>query len=207
MKPLTRIACALALVLPLGGSVLAAQTAPAAGTASPADQAFMRLADRYFDDYYFPANPSTATADGLHAWDGKLEDYSRAGVDANIKALGQWQARVAAVDAKTLGEYVQGDRELLLNNIRSTLLTLQTIRPWQKNPDSYSSGITSSALSLRRMPSSISVTSDRSALPWWLRTAPLGLPVVPEVYISIQGSAASAGAAGSVSRADASSNS
>ncbi|HEX7731416.1 MAG TPA: DUF885 family protein, partial [Rhodanobacter sp.] len=148
MKPLTRIACALALVLPLGGSVLAAQTAPAAGTASPADQAFMRLADRYFDDYYFPANPSTATADGLHAWDGKLEDYSRAGVDANIKALGQWQARVAAVDAKTLGEYVQGDRELLLNNIRSTLLTLQTIRPWQKNPDSYSSGITSSAFTL-----------------------------------------------------------
>ncbi|WP_426663223.1 DUF885 domain-containing protein [Rhodanobacter aciditrophus] len=153
MKPLTRIACAIALALPLGGAALAAQTASAvaattSAATSPADQAFMRLADQYFDSYYFPANPSIATSDGLHAWDGKLEDYSRAGVDANVKALRQWEARVAAVDPKTLGEYVQGDRELVLNNIRSTLLTLQTIRPWQKNPDSYSSGITSSAFTL-----------------------------------------------------------
>jgi uncharacterized protein (DUF885 family) len=152
MKPLTRIACAIALALPLGSAALAAQTASAASAAataaSPADQAFMHLADQYLDGYYFPANPSVATADGLHAWDGKLEDYSRAGVDTNVKALQQWEARVAAVDPKTLGEYVQGDRELVLNNIRSTLLTLQTIRPWQKNPDSYSSGITSSAFTL-----------------------------------------------------------
>src|SRR6185437_6662243 len=83
MKPLTRIACAFALALPLGGSALAMQAAPAA---TSADQAFTQLADQYFDDYYFPANPSAATADGLHAWDGKLEDYSRTGVDANIKA-------------------------------------------------------------------------------------------------------------------------
>ena len=150
MKPLTRIACAFALALPLGSSALAMQAAPAATatTASPADQALTQLADQYFDDDYFPANPSVATADGLHAWDGKLEDYSRAGVDANIKALKQWEARIAATDPKALGEFVQGDRELVLNNIRSTLLTLETIRPWQKNPDSYSSGITSSAFTL-----------------------------------------------------------
>ena len=145
MKPLTRIACALALALPLGNGALAAQAAPATTTA---DQAFTRLADQYFDDYYFPTNPSTATVDGLHAWDGKLEDYSRAGVAANIKALRQWEARIAATNPKALGEFVQGDRELVLNNIRSTLLTLETIKPWQKNPDSYSSGITSSAFTL-----------------------------------------------------------
>jgi uncharacterized protein (DUF885 family) len=39
----------------------------------------------------------------------------------------------------------RGDRELVLNNIRSTLLTLETIRPWEKNADTYSSGITNSA--------------------------------------------------------------
>ncbi len=70
-----------------------------------------------------------ATADGLHEFDAKLEDYSRAGVNANIKALQQWQARLAAVDASKLGERVRGDRELVLNNIRSTLLTLRTIKP------------------------------------------------------------------------------
>lgn len=146
MKPLRRIACAIAFAVPLGGVALAAQPAPTVTTA--ADQAFTRLADRYFDTYYFPTNPSTATSDGFHAWDGQLEDYSRAGMEANVKALQQWEARVSAVDPNTLSEYVQGDRTLVLNNIRSTLLTLQTIRPWQKNPDNYSSGIASSAFTL-----------------------------------------------------------
>ncbi|BFI95503.1 MAG: DUF885 domain-containing protein [Rhodanobacter sp.] len=146
MKLPSRIACAMALALPFGATAFAAQTAPARTAA--ADHAFTQLADRYFDTYYFPSNPSTATSDGFHAWDGKLEDYSRAGVDANVKALRQWEARVSAVDPQTLGEFVQGDRTLLLNNIRSTLLTLETIKPWQKNPDTYSSGITSSAFTL-----------------------------------------------------------
>ena len=107
-----------------------------------------RLSDSYFDTYYFPTNPTTATADGLHDFDTRLEDYSRAGVDANVKALQHWQTKVAAVDATKLGERVRGDYELVMNNIRSTLLTLQTLRPWQKNPDIYSSGITNSAFTL-----------------------------------------------------------
>jgi len=156
LQMLTRraLACALAgaLALPMAGSALAGQAVPAptatGASSSTADQSFRQLADHYFDDYYFPANPSTATVDGLHAWDARLEDYSRAGVDANVKALKAWEAKIAAVDPKALSGYVQGDRELVLNNIRSTLLTLETIRPWQKNPDSYSSGITSSAFTL-----------------------------------------------------------
>jgi hypothetical protein len=138
------LASALAVVV-LGTSSAAAQTA---ATAPASDQAFTQLSDRYFDSYYFPTNPTTGTADGLHAYDSQLEDYSRAGVEANVKALQQWQATIAAVDPATLGERVRGDRELVLNNIRSTLLTLQTIRPWQKNPDIYSSGITNSAFTL-----------------------------------------------------------
>ena len=42
----------------------------------------------------------------------------------------------------------RGDRDLLLNSIHSTLLTLETIRPWEKNPDIYSSGITNSAFTI-----------------------------------------------------------
>jgi len=143
------VATAVALACTLTATTVAAQTTPSTPTAqSAADQAFTRLADSYFDTYYFPTNPSTATSQGLHTYDSKLEDYSRAGIDANVKALQQWETRVSAVDPASLGDFVRGDRELVLNNIHSTLLTLQTIRPWQKNPDSYSSGITSSAFSL-----------------------------------------------------------
>ena len=123
-----------------------------AGASKPADRAadqvFARLADQYFDTFYLPTNPSAATSYGVHEYDGKLEDYSRAGIDAEVKALKAWEQRVAAVDPASLGLRVRGDRDLVLNNIRSSLLTLQSIRPWEKNPDFYSSGITSSAFTL-----------------------------------------------------------
>ena len=62
-------------------------------------------------------------------------------------------------------------------------------------------GMTSSAVSRRLSPISTSVTSDSMALPRWLRMAPFGLPVVPEVYISVQGSSALTSTSGRASRA------
>ena len=188
---MTRVMQALfgvAAALVLAGPATAVQAATA--TSAP-DQAFMRLADRYLDTYYFPTNPTIATADGKHAYDSKLEDYSRAGVDANIKALQQWQATVAAVNPAALGEYVRGDRELVLNNIRSTLLTLQTIRPWQKNPDTYSSGITNSAFTLMERKFAPAETRLRALIareqqmPAALAAAHANLDNPPEVYTQI----------------------
>jgi uncharacterized protein (DUF885 family) len=59
---------------------------------------------------------------------------------------------VEAIDPSALDASVAGDREILLNNIRSQLLTLEVIRPWEKNPDNYSSGITYSIFVLMERP-------------------------------------------------------
>jgi len=109
------------------------------------DAKLMALADDYFDSFYFPTNPTTATTDGIHRYDERLEIYTRSGINAQIKTLKAYETRFAAVKPATLSEQLAGDRELLLSNIRSSLLTLQTLRPWEKNADSYSSGITASA--------------------------------------------------------------
>ena len=142
----------LALVHPANAQTVppTATTTPAAGAAaatatSAADAALMALADDYFDHFYFPANPTAATYAGVHRYDAQLEDYSRAEVQRQIARLREYRQRFAAIDPLGLSERVRGDRELLLSNIDSTLLELTTIRPWQKNPDSYSSGITGSA--------------------------------------------------------------
>ena len=111
----------------------------------PPDPAFAALADEFFDDYYFPNNPTLATQTGIHRYDDKLEDYSHAQIDKEIAELKKYEARFAALDRSSLGEMARGDLDLVLNNIRSTRLTLETIRPWEKNPDIYSSGITNSA--------------------------------------------------------------
>jgi len=136
----------LALFVLLFAPCVAGAAKPAETAAS--DRAFAQLADQYFDTFYLPTNPSAATSYGVHEYDGKLEDYSRAGIDAEVKALKGWEQRVEAIDPASLSLYVRGDRDLVLNNIRSASLTLQSIRPWEKNPDFYSSGITSSAFTL-----------------------------------------------------------
>ena len=99
------------------------------------------LTDRFFDEYYFPFNPSTATYSGIHKYDGELEDYSRAGVAARTAKLKQFEAEFAKLPATP-------DRDLVLSNIRAGLLELESVRSWERNPDIYSSGISSSAFTI-----------------------------------------------------------
>src|SRR6185436_10039684 len=99
------------------------------------------LTDRFFDEYYFPFHPSTATSAGIHKYDGELEDYSRAGVAARVAKLKQFESEFAKLPPSP-------DHDLILANIRSSLLELETIRNWERNPDIYASGISSSAFTI-----------------------------------------------------------
>ncbi|WP_117300076.1 DUF885 domain-containing protein [Paracidobacterium acidisoli] len=109
---------------------------------------FRALVDQYFADVVFRYSPTNGTLAGLHQYDAKLEDYSRAGVEAQIATLHAFEKKFDAVSEAGLDESTQGDLAMVRNNIRGTLLMLETIRPWEKNPDNYSSGITNSAFSL-----------------------------------------------------------
>jgi uncharacterized protein (DUF885 family) len=125
----------------------APHTQPAPAT-EDANAQLRKLADDYFDQVYFPYAPTDATVDGLHQYDAKLEDYSRASVDRESADLQKFEAEFDAVDASKLDLTSQGDLEMLKGNIRATLLQLNTIRLWEKNPDQYSSGITNAAFVL-----------------------------------------------------------
>jgi len=94
--------------------------------------------DRFFDDYYFPFSPTSATSAGVHKYDDKLEDYSQAGIAKRVAALKKFEAEFAKLPESA-------DRDLVLNTIRAGLLELETVRGWERNPDNYSSGITNSA--------------------------------------------------------------
>ena len=94
------------------------------------------------------SSPSDATFEGFHQYDAQLEDYSGATVQKEIAALHEWEKRVEAFNPKGLDETNTADRDLLLGSIRSQLLSLETIREWEKNPDNYSSGVTQSAFYL-----------------------------------------------------------
>jgi uncharacterized protein (DUF885 family) len=119
-----RAFCLVIILSIVVGAPLAAQPTP-------------EQVDRFFADVYFKFNPTTGTSSGFHQYDTQLEDYSKAGIDAHIKALRGAEKEFAALAADP-------DRDLILNNIRATLLDLQQVRGWEKNPDNYSSGVTNS---------------------------------------------------------------
>ncbi len=99
------------------------------------------MTDQYFDQVYFRYGPSNATSDGFHQYDSQLEDFSRPAIDAEIAALKSFESRIEAIqpDDSPADFVPRSDREIVLANIRSQLLTLETIRPWAKDADSYSS--------------------------------------------------------------------
>ncbi len=115
---------------------------------SNANAQFRDLADQYFEQATFTYNPTFGTSAGLHQYDSKLENYSRATIDAQIATLHGFEKNFRALPAFQMDQSTQADREMVLDDIRSKLLTLQVIKPWEKNPDNYSSGITSSAFVL-----------------------------------------------------------
>jgi uncharacterized protein (DUF885 family) len=116
--------------------------------AADARQQFAKLADEYFDQVYFHYSPTGGTLAGYHQYDTQIEDLSRKNIDAEIVALKDFEKRVEAVPAAALDQTTRGDRALVLGSIRSQLLTLEVIRPWEKNADNYSSACASTAFTL-----------------------------------------------------------
>ena len=116
--------------------------------AADAGAKFRALADQYFSNVVFHFGPTGATALGFHQYDTNLEDYSRAGVDAEIAALKEYEWKFDDFPAAGLDESTLGDLAIMRDNVRAGLLELETIRGWEKNPDNYSSGITNSAFVL-----------------------------------------------------------
>jgi uncharacterized protein (DUF885 family) len=147
------------------------------------------LTDRFFDDYYFPNNPTSATSAGIHKYDDKLEDYSKKGVDTRIAALKKFEAEFAKQPA---GDAIaNADRDLILNSIRASLLELETVRMWEKNPDVYSSGISGSAFTIMSRTFASpdvrlkSLIARERLMPQVLRDARANLKNPPKVYTEV----------------------
>ena len=168
-----------------------AATPPRSSRAAQPSADWNALVDDFQDNVLFKFSPSAGTSAGLHQYDALLEDYSRTAVDQQVSALRQFEKRVAAFDAKQLSETEAGDREMLLGNIRSGLLELETIRAWEKNPDTYSSGAANSVyviMNRRFAPSDDrlrSVIAREKLIPAVFESAHQNLKNPPRIYTEI----------------------
>jgi uncharacterized protein (DUF885 family) len=156
-------------------------------------QQFQKVSDEYFDQVYFHYGPTNGTLVGYHQYDGQLEDFSRKNIDAEIATLKSFERRIEAIHPEeTAADFVpRSDREMVLGNIRSELLTLETIRPWEKNADNYSSTCAGGAFALmeRKFASPDerlrSLIAREKLMPGLLAEARVNLKNPPRVYTEI----------------------
>jgi uncharacterized protein (DUF885 family) len=156
-------------------------------------QQFQKVSDEYLDQVYLRYQPTQGTLAGYHQYDAQLEDYSRKNIDAEIAALKSFEKRIEAIhpDAAAADFVSQSDREIVLANIRSQLLTLETIRPWEKNADNYSSTCANGAFTLmeRKFASPDerlrSLVAREKQMPALLNDARMNLKNPPRIFTEI----------------------
>ncbi len=112
--------------------------------AEDGDSTFTAIANRFIDGW-LRRHPTEATYLGVHDYDSQLDDYTRAGVDAEVAWLKAERPKIAGIAPDSLSLDAQLDREQLLTAIDGRLLELEVVRPWATNPDTYSSGIAQTA--------------------------------------------------------------
>jgi uncharacterized protein (DUF885 family) len=178
----------------LGGAVAAAISSGCGGAASPRPTpsavAFHQLTDEVLKDY-FHRNPTAATSLGIHTYDDRIEDFSAPAIADALAATRAFRRRLQAIDPAGLSRDDRVDREWLLHVFDAAELQLDVIRPWAKDPDTYSSGLTSAAYVLIKRsfaPPEVRMarlTKRMEAMPAALETARRNLEHPPRVYTDI----------------------
>ncbi|MEB3197433.1 MAG: DUF885 domain-containing protein [Candidatus Sericytochromatia bacterium] len=155
-----------------------------------ADEEFAALAQRYHEAQ-MKRHPTWATALGVHAHDGVLEDFTLAGQADAVQAWREFRFAFEAFDPCDLSPVHAHDREWLLAHISGAIETATVVRPLERNPDAYASALTESAFSLvnrqfappeERLEA---LLGRMSAMPGVLREAEVNLAQPPRVYTEI----------------------
>jgi uncharacterized protein (DUF885 family) len=92
--------------------------------------------DEYLS-YLYEVHPTNATFDGVHLHDDLLEDFGRQAIDAQIRDLGGFARRLAAIDPARLTPTERLERPALDANIRARLFELEEVRTWERSPQHY----------------------------------------------------------------------
>ena len=87
--------------------------------------------------YLYEVHPTNATFDGVHLHDDLLEDWSRQAIEGQIRDLGGFGRRLAAIDPARLTSVERLERPALDSSIRARLFDLEEVRPWERSPQHY----------------------------------------------------------------------
>lgn len=94
------------------------------------------LGQAYYNDLW-AFSPATATAAGVHQYDGDLQHVTPVAFANEIAALHETLAKVAAISPSSLTLDGLTDRQLLESDIERRVFELEARPQWQNSPDYY----------------------------------------------------------------------
>ncbi len=86
---------------------------------------------------YLAARPLQAVGLGFHAYDGRINDFTRLSIDAEIARLKRFDERLKKFDAAKLGPRARIDLRLLQTAVNRELFQIQDLRIFEQNPMTY----------------------------------------------------------------------
>jgi uncharacterized protein (DUF885 family) len=100
------------------------------------DTEYEAVAEEYLKGY-LAAHPLEGTALGLHEYDGKITDYSRLALDAELSRLRRFDDRLSKFDPGKLSPRQSIDLRILQAAVKKDLFEMQEMSVFERNPMVY----------------------------------------------------------------------
>jgi len=100
------------------------------------DGEYEAVAEEYIKGY-LGAHPLEGTALGLHEYDGKITDYSRLALDAELSRLRRFDDRLTKFDPSKLSPRQSIDLRILQAVVKKDLFEMQDMSVFERNPMIY----------------------------------------------------------------------
>lgn len=104
------------------------------------DSDFQKLSEEYLNGY-LAWRPQSGVRLGLHEYDGKITDYSKASIAAEVARLNEFGKKLSEIDSASLSPKKYYDWKILSSSIKNELFSFEDLKIYEKNPMSYAGAI------------------------------------------------------------------
>lgn len=100
------------------------------------DAAFDKISEEFLKGY-LAWRPQSGTYLGLHEYDGKITDFSKTSLDAELARLKEYGQKFSEIDSASLSSKKYYDWKMLVSNIKNEIFQFEDLQIYTNNPMTY----------------------------------------------------------------------
>ena len=104
------------------------------------DAEFGKVAEEYVKGW-LAAHPLAATSLGLHEYDGRISDFTRLAIDAELSRLRRFDERFKKFELEKMGASAAKDLRVLQAAVKRDLFDIQDMDSFESNPMTYAQAL------------------------------------------------------------------